>query len=105
MSIGVVSGLMRLGLNGRLFPKLFAVRAIITMNFECKATIVLGISYRSNHEHTILQTTGEPEPAPGIATFHLTFFVSLNSVGGVPLAAQYSSARASAPSSPPRLEI
>ena len=28
------------------------------------------------------QTTGDAEPRPGISTFHLTFFVSLHSIGG-----------------------
>src|SRR5205807_245091 len=29
------------------------------------------------------QTTGVEEPAPGMAAFHLTFFVSLHSTGGL----------------------
>lgn len=32
------------------------------------------------------QTTGDESPAPGTATFHFTFFVSLHSVGGVAVA-------------------
>src|SRR6185436_17158022 len=33
------------------------------------------------------QTIGDAEPSPGIATFHLMFFVSLHSVGGLPIGA------------------
>ena len=29
------------------------------------------------------QTTGDDDPRPGIWTFHLTFFVSLHSIGGL----------------------